>query len=186
MATGKMLTIPNILTSIRVVFIPIFVIVYFLDWKWAHQMGAFVFWLAAVTDYFDGYLARKLNQTTRFGAFLDPVADKLMVAAALLMITHTYNDLWVTIPAIILLAREIFISALREWMAKEGLSDDVKVSIWGKAKTMAQMTGIFGMLSDMSQWYWVQLGLFLIYVATILSIFSMVQYIQAAARALRS
>lgn len=184
--TNKMLTVPNVLTAIRVVLIPIFVIVYFLDWKWAHQAGAFVFWLAAVTDYFDGYFARKLNQTTRFGAFLDPVADKLMVATALLMITHTYNDLWITVPAIILMAREIFISALREWMAKEGLSDDVKVSIWGKAKTMTQMTGIFGLLSDMEVLYWVSLGYILLYIATVLSIFSMIQYIQAAARALRS
>lgn len=175
-----MFTIPNILTFIRVLFIPIFIVVYFLDWKWAHQAGAFIFWLAAVTDWFDGYLARKLDQTTRFGAFLDPVADKLMVTAALLMITHSYQELRVTIPAIILVSREIFISALREWMAKDGLSDTVKVSIWGKIKTMAQMTAIFGLLSHMYEWYWVQLGLGLLYVATILSIFSMIQYIHAA------
>lgn len=180
-----MLTIPNILTFIRVLFIPFFIGVYFMDWKWAHQVGAFIFWLAAVTDWFDGYLARKLNQSTKFGAFLDPVADKLMVAAALLMITHTYQDLWITIASIILLSREIFISSLREWMAKEGLSDTVKVSIWGKAKTMAQMTAIFGLLSDMEIWYWVTLGEYLLYFATILSIYSMMQYIIAAFRSVK-
>lgn len=180
-----MFTIPNILTFIRVLLIPIFVTVYFLDWQWAHQAGAFIFWLAGVTDWFDGYLARKLNQSTRFGAFLDPVADKLMVAAALLMITHSYSDLWITIPAIILLAREIFISALREWMADNGQSEIVSVSMWGKAKTMAQMTAIFGLLSHMSEWYWVQLGYVLLYVATILSIFSMVQYIQASLKTIK-
>ena len=178
-----MFTIPNILTFIRVLFIPIFIVVYFLDWKWAHQVGAFIFWLAAVTDWFDGYLARKLNQTSRFGAFLDPVADKLMVTAALLMITHSYQDLWITIPSIILVSREIFISALREWMAKDSLSDVIKVSIWGKIKTMTQMTAIFGLLSHMYEWYWVQLGYALLYVATVLSIFSMVQYIKAALKA---
>ena len=77
-----------------------FVIVYFLDWKWAHQAGAFIFWFAAITDWFDGYLARKLNQTSAFGAFLDPVADKLIVAAALLLITHSYRHVVDYVPAI--------------------------------------------------------------------------------------
>ncbi|MDP5040030.1 MAG: CDP-alcohol phosphatidyltransferase family protein, partial [Paraglaciecola sp.] len=94
-----MWTIPNIITVVRVLLIPVFVVVYFLDWKWAHQAGAFIFWFAAITDWFDGYLARKLEQTTPFGAFLDPVADKLIVATALLLITHTYADIWITIPA---------------------------------------------------------------------------------------
>lgn len=184
-----MLTIPNLLTMMRVLLIPVFVVVYYIDWKWAHQAAAFIFWFAAVTDWFDGYLARKLEQSTPFGAFLDPVADKLIVAAALIMIAHTYATPWITIPAILLMAREIFISALREWMAKNGQSDTVKVSFWGKAKTMAQMLALIGLLSELEVLaiggmeipiYWVSLGYILLYIATVLSVFSMLQYIMAA------
>lgn len=185
-----MLTIPNLLTFLRLLLIPIFVVVYFLEWKWAHQFAAILFWFAAITDWFDGYLARKLQQATPFGAFLDPVADKLIVAAALLLITHHYNAIWVTIPAIILLMREIYVSALREWMAIRGYSAQVKVSIWGKAKTMAQMLAIIGLLSELEYLpvsndltiplYWQTLGYGLLYVATALSVFSMYQYTVAA------
>lgn len=181
-----MYTLPNILTMFRMFIIPVFVIVYFLDWKWAHQAAAFLFWLAAVTDYFDGLLARKLNQSTAFGAFLDPVADKLIVTAALLLITHTYNTIWITIPAVLLLSREILVSSLREWMAKHGQSDTVKVSFWGKAKTMAQMLALIGLLSEQEEYlYWVTLGYILLYIAAILSVFSMVQYLAAAWRHIR-
>ena len=107
-----MWTVPNIITMVRVLLIPVFVFVYFLDWKWAHQAGAFIFWFAAITDWFDGYLARKLNQTSAFGAFLDPVADKLIVAAALLLITHSYETPWITLPAILLMSREIYIAPI--------------------------------------------------------------------------
>ena len=119
-----MWTVPNCITLFRVILIPVFVVVYFLDWKWAHEAGAFIFWLAAITDWFDGYLARKLEQSTPFGAFLDPVADKLIVGAALLMITHSYATLWITIPSIALLVREIYVSALREWMGSNGVRDN--------------------------------------------------------------
>lgn len=180
-----MFTIPNMLTFFRVLLIPVFVVVYFLDWKWAHQAGAFIFWLAAITDWFDGYLARKLQQTTSFGAFLDPVADKLIVAAALLMITHTYNTLWITIPAILLMSREIFVSALREWMASHGESDTVKVSFWGKAKTTAQMLALIGLLSELEMLYWVTLGYVLLYISTVLSVYSMAQYVMAAWKTIR-
>ena len=180
-----MWTIPNIITMFRVVLIPVFVVVYFLDWKWAHEAGAFIFWLAAITDWFDGYLARKLKQSTPFGAFLDPVADKLIVAAALLMITHSYNTLWITIPAIILLIREIYVSALREWMGQQGMRDTVKVSFVGKAKTMAQMLALIGLLSGLETFmgfpiYWVSLGYGLLYFASLLSLWSMIIYTQAA------
>lgn len=180
-----MWTIPNILTSVRVLLIPVFVIVYFLDWKWAHQASAFIFWFAAVTDWLDGYLARKLQQTTPFGAFLDPVADKLIVAAALLMIAHTYQDPWITIPAVLLTAREVFVSALREWMARSGQEDTVQVSFVGKAKTMAQMLALIGLLSELQEFmgipiYWVTLGYLLLFIATVLSVWSMTAYLIAA------
>lgn len=180
-----MWTIPNIITMVRVLLIPVFVVVYFLDWKWAHQAAAFIFWFAAITDWFDGYLARKLNQTTAFGAFLDPVADKLIVAAALLLITHSYDSVWITIPAILLMSREIYISALREWMGQQGKQDLVKVSFTGKAKTMAQMLALIGLLSEMEYFmgiriYWVSLGYILLYFAAVLSFWSMVVYTKAA------
>jgi CDP-diacylglycerol--glycerol-3-phosphate 3-phosphatidyltransferase len=180
-----MWTIPNIITIVRVLLIPVFVVVYFLDWKWAHQAGAFIFWFAAITDWIDGYLARKLNQTTAFGAFLDPVADKLIVAAALLLITHSYDNVWITIPAILLMSREIYISALREWMGQQGKQDLVKVSFTGKAKTMAQMLALIGLLSEMEYFmgiriYWVSLGYILLYFAAVLSFWSMLVYTKAA------
>jgi CDP-diacylglycerol--glycerol-3-phosphate 3-phosphatidyltransferase len=186
-----MWTIPNIITLLRVLLIPIFVSVYFLDWKWAYQAGAFIFWFAAITDWFDGYLARKLKQSSAFGAFLDPVADKLIVAAALLMITHTYASLWITVPAIILLMREIFVSALREWMGQHGASDAVKVSFLGKAKTMAQMLALIGLLSGLETFmgvpiYWVTLGYILLWFAAVLSLWSMVVYAIAGYKALKS
>lgn len=178
-------TIPNLITVFRVLLIPVFVTVYFLDWKWAHEAGAFIFWFAAITDWFDGYLARKLQQSTPFGAFLDPVADKLIVAAALLMITHEYSSVWITMPAIILLMREIYISALREWMSEIGASNLVKVSFIGKAKTMAQMLALIGLLSGLDYFmgfpiYWVLLGKIMLYIAAILSLWSMIVYTNAA------
>jgi len=182
-----MWNIPNIITLFRVALIPVFVTVYFLDWRWAHEAGAFVFWLAAITDWFDGYLARRLQQSTAFGAFLDPVADKLMVSAALLSITHTYASLWITIPAIILLLREIYVSALREWMGQHGLSETVKVSLIGKAKTTFQMLALIGLLSGLEVFmgipiYWVTLGKGLLFLSAILSLWSMMVYSLAAWR----
>lgn len=179
-----MMTIPNILTILRVALIPIFVSIYFMNWQYAHELAAFVFWFAAITDWFDGYLARKLKQSSPFGAFLDPVADKLIVTAALIMITHTYATLWITVPAIILLAREIFVSALRDWMSQQGATDKVKVSMLGKLKTTAQMLALIGLLSGLESFmgiplYWVTLGYGLLYVAAVLSLWSMWEYARA-------
>jgi CDP-diacylglycerol--glycerol-3-phosphate 3-phosphatidyltransferase len=116
---------------------------------------------------------------------LDPVADKLIVAAALLLITHSYETPWITVPAILLMSREIYISALREWMGQQGKQDLVKVSFIGKSKTMAQMLALIGLLSEMEyfmgvQIYWVSLGYILLYFAAILSFWSMVVYTKAA------
>lgn len=180
-----MYTIPNLLTMFRVALIPVFVTVYFLDYSYAKELGAFIFWFAAITDWFDGYLARKLQQSSAFGAFLDPVADKLIVATALLMITHTYDDIWITIPAILLLAREVYISSLREWMGQQGLSANVQVSFIGKLKTTAQMLALIGLLSGLEYFmgfriYWVSLGYIMLYIATVLSLWSMWIYTKAA------
>ncbi len=141
-----MWTIPNQITLFRIVLIPIFILVFYLPLSWSH-FGAFaLFWVAAVSDALDGYLARKLNQSSAFGAFIDPVADKLMVVAALVMIVQDYQTWLVAIPAIIMIAREIFISALREFMSSRGKRDVIAVSEMGKYKTAAQMLGIMGLI----------------------------------------
>ncbi|MDP7592379.1 MAG: CDP-diacylglycerol--glycerol-3-phosphate 3-phosphatidyltransferase [Litorilituus sp.] len=141
-----MWTIPNQITLFRIVLIPIFILVFYLPLSWSH-FGAFaIFWLASISDALDGYLARKLNQSSSFGAFIDPVADKLMVVSALVMIVHDYQTWLVAIPAIIMIAREIFISALREFMSSRGQRDVIAVSAMGKYKTAAQMLSIMGLI----------------------------------------
>jgi len=112
------LNLPNILTSIRVLLIPLMVVVFYLPVYWSSFGAAVVFWVACVTDYWDGYLARKMNLMTPFGAFLDPVADKLIVVISLMIVVERDQTLWITIPALVIVAREIIISALREWMAE--------------------------------------------------------------------
>ena len=141
-----MWTIPNQITLFRIILIPIFILVFYLPLSWSH-FGAFaIFWVASVSDALDGYLARKLNQSSAFGAFIDPVADKLMVVASLVMIVQDYQTWLVAIPAIIMIAREIFISALREFMSSRGKRDVIAVSEMGKYKTAAQMLGIMGLI----------------------------------------
>ena len=108
-----MLNIPNILTSFRIFLIPIFVVVYYLPTTWSAPTAAFIFWLAGITDLLDGYLARRLNQQTAFGAFLDPVADKIMVAVSLVMIVEHYAVIWITIPAMVMICRIMLPPILR-------------------------------------------------------------------------
>ncbi len=141
-----MWTIPNQITLFRIVLIPIFLIIFYLPLSWSH-FGAFaVFWLAAISDILDGYLARKLNQSSAFGAFIDPVADKLMVVVALVMIAQDYSSWLISIAAIIMISREVFISALREFMSSKGKRNIIAVSNMGKYKTAAQMLGIMGLI----------------------------------------
>jgi CDP-diacylglycerol--glycerol-3-phosphate 3-phosphatidyltransferase len=141
-----MWTLPNQITLFRIILIPVFLIVFYLPLSWSN-FGAFaVFWLASISDALDGYLARKLNQSSAFGAFIDPVADKLMVVAALVMIVEDYQTWWISIAAIIMISREVFISALREFMSSRGKRDIVAVSNMGKYKTAAQMLGIMGLI----------------------------------------
>jgi len=146
----------------------------------AHFVAAFVFTLACITDWFDGYLARKLDQSTPLGAFLDPVADKLIVAVALVLLVEDFASIWLTIPATIIVGREIVISALREWMAELGKRASVAVSMVGKVKTLLQMSSI-GLLLAFSQDTWMGiLGLYSLYGAAVLTIWSMVVYLKAA------
>ncbi len=134
--------IPTLLTLFRVILIPFFVLAFYLPFSWAPFACALIFFVAAVTDWFDGFLARRWNQSTRFGAFLDPVADKVMVAIAMVLVAEHYHTWWVTLPAATMIAREIIISALREWMAELGKRSSVAVSWIGKVKTTAQMTAL--------------------------------------------
>jgi cardiolipin synthase (CMP-forming) len=176
-------TIPTILTWTRIVAIPLIVGVFYLGWKPELQnlIATVMFVVFALTDWLDGFLARKLNQTSSFGAFLDPVADKFLVCASLLVLVHLKRaDVFV---ALIIIGREIAISALREWMAQIGASKSVAVHMIGKVKTTVQMIAIpfllfdgqlFGVI-DTGVW-----GTWLIWISAILTVWSMVYYLQKA------
>ena len=177
-----MWNLPNILTLMRIALIPILITVFYLPWEWHHIASAAIFGVAAMTDWLDGYLARKLNQFTPFGAFLDPVADKLIVAAALVLLLETHPTPLFALPAIVIISREIVISALREWMAELGARTSVAVSFVGKIKTTLQMIAIAVLLAVDPVAYPVfdQFGIGLLYIAALLTLWSMVIYLKAA------
>ncbi len=177
-----MWNLPNILTLMRIALIPILITVFYLPWEWHHIASAAIFGVAAITDWLDGYLARKLNQFTPFGAFLDPVADKLIVAAALILLLETHPTPLFALPAIVIISREIVISALREWMAELGARTSVAVSYVGKIKTTLQMIAIAVLLAVDPVAYPVfdQFGIGLLYIAALLTLWSMVIYLKAA------
>jgi CDP-diacylglycerol--glycerol-3-phosphate 3-phosphatidyltransferase len=178
LASRPLLNIPNVLTLIRVGLIPVLVLITFTSYEWRYWAAAAVFGLASITDWLDGYLARALNQSSAFGRFLDPVADKLMVAAALVLLVQWHSDIWMVIPAIVIISREITISALREWMAELGKRASVAVSYIGKLKTAAQMVSINILLVHQP---WLDaIGYALLYVAAVLTIWSMLVYLRAA------
>ncbi|MAV75038.1 MAG: CDP-diacylglycerol--glycerol-3-phosphate 3-phosphatidyltransferase [Cellvibrionales bacterium] len=176
------MTIPNSLTLVRIMLIPILVVVFYLPFNWTGLAAAVIFSAAAITDWFDGYLARKLNQFSDFGAFLDPVADKLMVAVALVVLLERYPHLWFSFPAMIIIGREIVISALREWMAEIGKRTSVAVSYVGKLKTTLQMIAIIILLAQITlDNHWIEfIGFVALYVAAGLTLWSMVVYLRAA------
>lgn len=174
-----MINVPNSLTFFRILLIPIFIVLFYLPVEWGYFWAAVVFTVAAVTDWLDGFLARQLKQSTPFGAFLDPVADKVMVAAALVLIVDDYSSALVTIPAMLMISREIIISALREWMAGIGERSRVAVSWIGKWKTTIQMLALIGLIWQQSI-YMVWVSYVLLYVATGLTLFSAYDYFKAA------
>lgn len=177
--------IPNILTLGRVALIPIIVVVYYLPYEGARFWSGVIFALASFTDWLDGYLARRLDQMTPLGAFLDPVADKVIVAVALAMLAESYHSPVLTIPAMVIIGREIVISALREWMAEMGQRASVAVSYIGKVKTTCQMISITGLLAFQPGSPLAITSLVLLYIAAILTLWSMVAYLKAAWPALR-
>lgn len=175
------MNIPNILTSMRVALIPILVLVYLLPFPGHYWFAGGIFALASVTDWLDGYLARKWNQSTPFGAFLDPVADKLLVAVALVLLTQHHQHLLITLPALVIISREILVSALREWMAEMGARGKVAVSSLGKWKTAAQMAALLILLAQPPGLSWLNmLGYGLLLISAALTLWSMLQYLLAA------
>lgn len=176
------MTLANQLTLFRIVLIPVFVAVFYLPYGWSYPVSALIFAFAAATDWLDGYVARKYNQSTPFGAFLDPVADKLMVAVALVLLVEVHASPWFAVPAVVIVGREIVISALREWMAELGKRASVAVSYIGKIKTTVQMVSIIVLLGfnpDPNPNITL-IGYVLLYVAAGLTLWSMILYLKAA------
>jgi CDP-diacylglycerol--glycerol-3-phosphate 3-phosphatidyltransferase len=184
-----LLNAPNILTLLRIGLIPAFVVAYYLAHPWHHMLAAGLFILAAVTDWLDGYLARRLGQTSVFGAFLDPVADKLMVAAALILLVAdpsvavaVVDPRLFAVVVLVIIGREIAVSALREWMSEVGKRSHVAVSFVGKTKTTAQMIAIPFLLWQESFWGLpvFRIGEGMLYLAAGLTLWSMLSYLRAA------
>ena len=171
--------LPIFLTLLRILAIPLVVVFFYLGYPLA---AATTFGLAGVTDWADGYLARKLGQESRFGAFLDPVADKLIVAVALILVVSQEVNMWITLAACIIIGREIIISALREWMAESGQSSKVAVASLGKIKTVLQIFALIFLLYNQPLFGFPirETGVILLAVATVLTVWSMVQYLQSA------
>lgn len=174
--------IPNALTAARVVSIPFMVLFFYLPVEWGRHATAWIFFISAMTDFLDGYLARALGQSSSFGAFLDPVADKLQVTVGLLLLLQAEPLLYVLLPTVILIGREIVISALREWMAQVGASEIVSVSFIGKAKTVVQLTALVWLLYEtpLLGLPSYEAGVVLLYVAAGLSLWSMTDYLRNA------
>lgn len=177
---------PNTLSLLRILLIPIFVLIYiFSD---THQwIAGLLFAIASITDLLDGYLARRTGQTSRFGTFLDPTADKLTVISALVLLIGMHGELWLTLPGLVIVCRELLVSSLREWMAERQVRSQVAVTEISKAKTVVQMVAIVILLSnEPALSVWTVLGYIMIYVATALTLWSMFMHLRSAWPVLRS
>lgn len=191
------LTIPTWLTLLRIVMIPVLVVVFYLPCTWTNVASAGVFALAAITDWLDGWVARRYHQHSAFGAFLDPVADKLMVAVALFLIVQGHPTPWMAFWAAVIVGREIAVSALREWMAEIGQRAKVRVAAIGKIKTTAQMVALLCLLYSVTPGQmlthdiWLgnlifRAGYWTLAIAALLTLWSGFQYLQAAWPSLRA
>lgn len=181
------MNLPNLLTLFRMGLVPVLVLSFFAPWQWSYLACAAVFALASITDWLDGYLARRLGQMSAFGAFLDPVADKLIVVSALVMMAGAHANMWFSLAAVVIVGREIMISALREWMAEMQRRGLVAVSWIGKVKTTFQMIAILVLLANPADLdsIFVQAGYAMLYLAAALTLWSMIVYIRAAWPTLR-
>jgi CDP-diacylglycerol--glycerol-3-phosphate 3-phosphatidyltransferase len=178
----RLWTLPNLLTLLRIALIPVLVAVYYLPWKHASLAAGLIFLAAAITDWFDGWLARRYNLHTAFGAFLDPVADKLMVAVVLVVLVQSDPKPWLAVVAAVIIGREISISALREWMAELGQRASVAVAWIGKWKTGFQMTALTMMLlrEPLFGLPVYAMGQICLVVAAVLTLWSALSYLRAA------
>lgn len=177
------MNIPNTITVTRICMIPVLVAVFYLPFKNHLLFAAGIFAVAAATDWVDGYLARSLGQMTELGAFLDPVADKLMVVIALVLLVERHDTILFTLAACVIIGREIVISALREWMAVLGERTSVAVSYVGKVKTVFQMVAIVGLLAvdpAQDEGWMLALSYLMLYTAAVLTLWSMFIYLRAA------
>ena len=182
------LTIPTWLTLARIALIPVLVALYYLNWRWAHVAATGVFVLAAITDWLDGWMARRYQQFSKFGAFLDPVADKLMVSTALVITVQYHHTIWMALWASVIIGREIAVSALREWMAELGQRAKVGVAMIGKIKTTVQMIAL-GFLLFRESLFGLPIfliGEWLLAAAALLTLWSGFEYLRAAWPALRA
>jgi len=177
-----LLNLPNTLTWLRIAAIPLVVLLFYMPYPWADPAAGLVFAIAGITDSLDGYLARRLGQTSRLGAFLDPVADKLVVATALVLLISKDHRPLIVLTAAVIIGREITISALREWMAEIGQRRKVAVSQLGKYKTILQIVGLSMMLFrwDLFGLPTYQIGVVLTVIAAAATLVSMVAYLRAA------
>lgn len=190
------LTVPTMLTLLRIVMIPVLAIVFYLPYTWTNFAAAAVFGLAALTDWLDGWIARRFHQFSTFGAFLDPVADKLMVSTALFLIVQGHPTAWMALWAAVMVGREIAVSALREWMAELGQRARVAVATVGKIKTIAQMVALLFLLYSIDPsrrhplpWpgdFIFHVGDWLLAIAALLTLWSGYEYLRAAWPALRA
>jgi CDP-diacylglycerol--glycerol-3-phosphate 3-phosphatidyltransferase len=176
------LTVPTMLTLLRIVLIPVLVLVFYLPFNWTNVAAAAIFAFASVTDWLDGWIARRYDQYSAFGAFLDPVADKLMVAIALMLTVQAHPTVWMTLWAAVIIGREIAVSALREWMAELGQRAKVKVATIGKVKTIVQMVALVGLLyqEDFLGLPIFLIGEWLLAAAALLTLWSGFAYLHAA------
>lgn len=176
------MNIPILLTYTRIFLIPAIVIAFYIPGNFGHLLAAIIFAFASLTDWFDGYLARNLNQTTKFGAFLDPVADKLIISIALVLVVAEIGKAYIAIPAAVIIGREIIISSLREWMAEIGKRTSIAVSYIAKVKTALQMLAV-GLLLLHRPGYGNRLfiyGMILLYLVVGMTLWSMFMYIKTA------
>lgn len=181
------MNIANSVTVLRVLLVPVVVLLYYAPVPYSELLAAATFALASLTDWLDGYLARRLRLTSPFGAFLDPVADKLLVVSALVLIAATNPGPWFVLPIALIISREVFVSALREWMASMNQRDAVAVGYIGKVKTTVQMIAIIVLLAATPDWPRAVFlaGSVLLYLAALLSLWSMVSYLRNALPVLR-
>ncbi len=181
-SVAHLLTLPTIITLSRLFIIPLIILFFYVPFEQGRFYAGVLFLFGAATDWLDGFIARRFNMVSSFGAVLDTVADKLLVAVTLVILVEVYAQFWIVLPALIIIAREILISALREWMAVIGQQAQVKVSGWGKLKTFVQMIAIFWLMvmphdaSDLM----ISFAAIVLYVAMGLTVWSMIKYLQAA------